>query len=99
MEQTQKTLTELEDERLDALHSSILNLKDMAGATGVELQGQGETIVDIDAHVDKTNSKIITGTRNINNIIKKNSRCTNTILYGIMLLLVIGILAVSLTWK
>lgn len=61
-----------QDEQLDAVMHSVINMKDMAGHIGFELEDQTAMLESLDRRVDDTQSRLQRTIKRVDHLLKVN---------------------------
>ena len=79
-----------QDDELEALGQSVKVLGNMGREMGNELEKQNRMLEDLETDVDKTDSRVKSHTRRVEELIKKNkNKCLNTTIVILVIVLVV----------
>ncbi|KAF8937186.1 t-SNARE [Dissophora ornata] len=96
--QQQQMLMQEQDQQLDGVMHTVLNMREIASTMNSELNDQSMLLDDLDEHVDATSGRLQAAMRRMNHFIKQNEETKSTCCIGIliMVLIIMLILVVAL---
>lgn len=65
-------LMQEQDQQLDGVMHTVLNMREIATTMNAELQDQSMLLDDLDEHVDRTSSRLQKAMKRMNHFIKQN---------------------------
>jgi len=96
---TDKDIIDLQDEKLDKLHGSLINVKHLANDLNQEIESHAPVIDDLDKAVDNATTNLISKNKQIKKTMKEDKKCCSTwVWYGIIALQIIIIVMIILSW-
>ncbi|KAG0226876.1 Syntaxin-6 [Actinomortierella wolfii] len=94
----QQMLFQEQEEQLDSVMHTVLNMREIATVMGDELREQSDLLDDLDEHVDRTQNRLQSAIKRVEIFLKKNEESKSTCCIGIliMILIVLLILVIAL---
>ncbi|KAG0297825.1 hypothetical protein BGZ98_000421 [Dissophora globulifera] len=90
--QQQQMLMQEQDQQLDGVMHTVLNMRDIASTMNDELQDQSMLLDDLDEHVDRTAGRLGKAMRRMNHFIKQNEETKASCCIGILIMVLIILL-------
>ncbi|CAO3574837.1 unnamed protein product [Mortierella alpina] len=90
--QQQQMLMQEQDQQLDGVMHTVLNMRDIASTMNTELADQSMLLDDLDEHVDRTAGSLQKAMRRMNHFIKQNEETKSSCCIGILIIVLIILL-------
>ncbi|KAF9327093.1 camp-dependent protein kinase catalytic subunit [Podila minutissima] len=90
--QQQQILMQEQDQQLDGVMHTVLNMREIATVMNDELQDQSILLDDLDEHVDRTSGRLQKTMKRMNKFIKDNEETKSTCCIGILIVVLIILL-------
>ncbi|KAF9916844.1 Syntaxin-6 [Lobosporangium transversale] len=85
----QQILMQEQDQQLDSVMHTVLNIREIATTMNGELQDQTMLLDDLDEHVDRTSGNLQKAMRRMNRFIKQNEESASSCCIGILIIVLI----------
>ncbi|KAG0344651.1 Syntaxin-10 [Podila humilis] len=95
--QQQQILMQEQDQQLDGVMHTVLNMRDIASTMNQELTDQDMLLDDLDDHVDRTSGRLQKTMNRMNKFIKDNEETKSTCCIGILIIVLIILLILVIT--
>ncbi|KAF9182199.1 hypothetical protein BGZ51_004884 [Haplosporangium sp. Z 767] len=95
--QQQQMLFQEQDQQLDGVMHTVLNMRDIATTMNSELEDQSMLLDDLDEHVDRTQGSLQNAMKRMNHFIKQNEETKSTCCIGILIIVLIIMLILIIT--
>ncbi|KAG9319144.1 hypothetical protein KVV02_002872 [Mortierella alpina] len=90
--QQQQMLMQEQDQQLDGVMHTVLNMRDIASTMNTELADQSMLLDDLDEHVDRTAGSLQKAMKRMNHFIKQNEETKSSCCIGILIIVLIILL-------
>ncbi|KAG0198654.1 hypothetical protein BGX28_007906 [Mortierella sp. GBA30] len=87
--QQQQMLMQEQDQQLDGVMHTVLNMREIASTMNTELADQSLLLDDLDEHVDRTAGSLQKAMKRMNHFIKQNEETKSTCCIGILIIVLI----------
>ncbi|KAG0352480.1 t-SNARE [Gamsiella multidivaricata] len=88
----QQMLMQEQDQQLDGVMHTVLNMREIATTMNGELQDQSMLLDDLDEHVDRTSGSLQKAMKRMNHFIKQNEESKSSCCIGILIMVLIILL-------
>ncbi|KAG0225167.1 t-SNARE [Mortierella sp. GBAus27b] len=88
----QQMLLQEQDQQLDGVMHTVLNMREIATTMNTELQDQSMLLDDLDEHVDRTSNSLQKAMKRMNHFIKQNEESKASCCIGILIVVLIVLL-------
>ncbi|KAF8984846.1 hypothetical protein BGZ46_006788 [Entomortierella lignicola] len=95
--QQQQILLQEQDQQLDGVMTTVINMREIATTMNGELQDQSMLLDDLDEHVDRTSGSLQKAMRRMNHFIKQNEESKSSCCIGILIIVLIILLVLVIT--
>ncbi|KAF9383197.1 hypothetical protein CPB97_006668 [Podila verticillata] len=90
--QQQQILMQEQDQQLDGVMHTVLNMREIATVMNTELQDQSMLLDDLDDHVDRTSGRLQKTMKRMNKFIKDNEETKSNCCIGVLIVVLIILL-------
>ncbi|KAF9555337.1 hypothetical protein EC968_009013 [Mortierella alpina] len=90
--QQQQMLMQEQDQQLDGVMHTVLNMREIASTMNTELADQSMLLDDLDEHVDRTSGSLQKAMKRMNHFIKQNEETKSSCCIGILVIVLIILL-------
>ncbi|KAF9110276.1 hypothetical protein BGX27_006573 [Mortierella sp. AM989] len=95
--QQQQMLMQEQDQQLDGVMTTVINMREIATTMNSELEDQSMLLDDLDEHVDRTSGSLQKAMKRMNHFIKQNEESKASCCIGILIMVLIIMLILVLT--
>ncbi|KAF9397332.1 hypothetical protein BGX21_008974, partial [Mortierella sp. AD011] len=95
--QQQQILLEEQEQQLDGVMNTVINMREIALTMNGELQDQSMLLDDLDEHVDRTSGSLRKAMKRMNHFIKQNEESKSSCCIGILIIVLIIMLILVIT--